>query len=133
MTTQQNSGYREVEHTADWALQVWAPTLEELFILAAQGMNHLAEVSLDGEVREEIRFEVDGHDHETLLVRNRSSQDGALPSGAGVAIETIARLAVHLERPDWTRAARRHLDSYADPIRRFPTAFPSLLIAAGLL
>jgi uncharacterized protein YyaL (SSP411 family) len=72
-------------------------------------------------------------DHETLLVRNRSSQDGALPSGAGVAIETMARLAIHLDRPEWHSEARRHLDSYADSVRRFPTAFPSMLIADKLL
>jgi len=36
------SPYVEVEHTADWALRVWAPTLEELFVDAARGMYELA-------------------------------------------------------------------------------------------
>jgi len=34
--------YQEVEHTADWALHVWAPSLAELFEDAARGMFHLA-------------------------------------------------------------------------------------------
>jgi SHS2 domain-containing protein len=36
------SPFREVEHTADWALEVWAPTLEGLYLDAARGMFHLA-------------------------------------------------------------------------------------------
>jgi SHS2 domain-containing protein len=34
--------FLEIEHTADWALQVWAATLPELFVDAARGMFHLA-------------------------------------------------------------------------------------------
>jgi SHS2 domain-containing protein len=36
------SPFREVEHTADWALHVWAPGLAELFVDAARGMLALA-------------------------------------------------------------------------------------------
>jgi RNA-splicing ligase RtcB len=36
------SPYRELEHTADWALQVWSPTLEGLFTEAAKGMYTLS-------------------------------------------------------------------------------------------
>ena len=41
-----DAGFQEIEHTADWALQVWAPDLPILFTLAAEGMNSLAEVKL---------------------------------------------------------------------------------------
>ena len=34
----QQSGFREVPHTADRAVMVWAPTLDELFLQAAYGM-----------------------------------------------------------------------------------------------
>jgi SHS2 domain-containing protein len=33
--------FEEIEHTADWALRVWAPTLSELYVEAARGMFHL--------------------------------------------------------------------------------------------
>lgn len=32
------SPYREIDHTADWAMQVWAPNLMDLFLDAARGM-----------------------------------------------------------------------------------------------
>ena len=38
----ENSGYVEVEHTADWALRVWAPDFEKLLVQAAIGMNALS-------------------------------------------------------------------------------------------
>lgn len=67
------SPYREVDHTADWSLQVWAPTLEELFVDAARGMYALAGAPqrLAGApgpegARRQVR--VQGFDPETLLV-----------------------------------------------------------------
>jgi len=33
--------FEEIEHTADWALHVWAATLSELYVEAARGMFHL--------------------------------------------------------------------------------------------
>lgn len=35
------SGFFELQHTADQAIMVWAPTLDELFLQAAQGMYHV--------------------------------------------------------------------------------------------
>ena len=61
------SGYQEIEHTADWALRVWAPDIEALFVQAADGMNHLSEITLD-EKRVEREFEVQADDPEGLLV-----------------------------------------------------------------
>ncbi len=67
-------GYREVPHTADWALHVWAPDLPGLFLEAAQGMYALA-----GAQPREVtgtheasgvgrRLEIQGADAESLLV-----------------------------------------------------------------
>ena len=36
------AGYRELEHTADWALEFWAPNFTELLEQAARGMYSLA-------------------------------------------------------------------------------------------
>jgi len=61
-------GFEEVEHTADWALKVWAPNHAELFHLAAVGMNTLAEVRLAPEPRVEEHLELSAIDIESLLV-----------------------------------------------------------------
>ncbi|MGH2521381.1 MAG: archease [Anaerolineales bacterium] len=61
------SPYREVDHTADWALEVWAPTLEVLFVDAAHGMYALAGTA-PGPNRLTRRVEVSGDDYESLLV-----------------------------------------------------------------
>ena len=65
----QNSwGFNEVEHTADWELQVWAPTMEQLLESAARGMNALAGVRLCQSPRIERKFSIDTADPETRLV-----------------------------------------------------------------
>ena len=62
------SGFEEIEHTADWALRVWAPDLPQLFALAAQGMYGLMEIVLAQEGRSARTVEVEGIDNESLLV-----------------------------------------------------------------
>ena len=64
------SPYRELEHTADWALQVWAPTREELFTEAAQGMYALLRARRPEQAsRAAFRVvELSAHDYESLLV-----------------------------------------------------------------
>lgn len=64
------SPYREVEHTADWALQVWAPTREALFVEAAKGMYALAGATpSDARAGPLVRLiELSGGDYEALLV-----------------------------------------------------------------
>ena len=69
-------------------------------------------------------------DHEALLSRNRSLHDGALPSGAGVAAETLLRLAAHLHDDELREPALGTLSAYRRPASRAPSAFASLLAAA---
>lgn len=61
-------GFIEIEHTADWALKVWAPDLSELFMQAAKGMYWLIETTLQTEPRQERAIALEGDDTETLLV-----------------------------------------------------------------
>jgi len=63
------SGFNEIEHTADWALQVWGPDLPALFVQAAKGMNALAEVKLEEGERIEHTFSFDAPVIEGLLVK----------------------------------------------------------------
>ena len=62
------SPYVEVEHTADWALRVWAPTLTELFVDAARGMYELAGAKPSPNLTEHRRVELSAEDYESLLV-----------------------------------------------------------------
>lgn len=68
MMTGQTSGFIEVEHTADWALKVWAPDLSALFALCAEGMYWLMETSLQPGPWVERMVELDAEDTEILLV-----------------------------------------------------------------
>ena len=63
-----NAGFKEIEHTADWALFVWAPTLDVLFAQAGLGMNALADLDLAPGPQISRHLEIDGEDKEILLV-----------------------------------------------------------------
>ena len=63
-----DTGYREVEHTADWSLQIWAPDLNSLFEQAALGMNVLSETKLEVSPRYSRKMRLDALDDESLLV-----------------------------------------------------------------
>ncbi len=62
------TGYREIEHTADWELHVWAPDLTALLKVAAQGMYALSHTELAADPLEKRTFEIPLADRETLLV-----------------------------------------------------------------
>ncbi|MEW5869421.1 MAG: archease [Chloroflexota bacterium] len=62
------AGFREIEHTADWELQVWAPDLAALLEQAARGMYALAQARLEDGPRQAISLQVSGLDAESLLV-----------------------------------------------------------------
>ena len=63
-----SAGFQEVEHTADWALDIWASTLEQLFEQAARGMLVLAGVELAPQAREACQLDLLAIDLESLLV-----------------------------------------------------------------
>ncbi len=57
-----------MEHTADWAMQVWAEDLPSLFAEAAGGMNALSGLVLASSPRLQRLFRHEAPDDETLLV-----------------------------------------------------------------
>ncbi len=61
-------GHREIEHTADWELEVWAPDLPALMEEAARGMYELMGVEVSEESRCHRQIELLADDHEQLLV-----------------------------------------------------------------
>jgi SHS2 domain-containing protein len=60
--------YKEIDHTADWALNVWADSLVELLCEAARGMNLLSGTKLLLAPRQTRPLTIDGMDAESLLV-----------------------------------------------------------------
>jgi SHS2 domain-containing protein len=62
------AGYREIEHTADWELEVWAPDMPSLLEQAARGMMALSHTTLQPGPRVQREITVDAADDESLLV-----------------------------------------------------------------
>jgi SHS2 domain-containing protein len=64
-----SAGFRERAHTADWELQVWAPTLGGLLEQAALGMFSLSGMRLEDGPHQERTLSLQAIDAEGLLVR----------------------------------------------------------------
>lgn len=62
------AGFEELQHTADWALRVWAPNREDLFRQAAIGMNALMGLKLQDEPVHKVELYLSAEDDESLLV-----------------------------------------------------------------
>lgn len=63
------SGFEELDHIADLSLKVWASSIEELFMNAAKGFNHLVKPKIDpteATIKKKLLFE--GIDFEDLLI-----------------------------------------------------------------
>lgn len=65
---EQPAGYREIEHTADWELEVWGPDLPALFEQAARGMYALKGNHLEPQGGVERDLQLHAPDPESLLV-----------------------------------------------------------------
>jgi len=62
------SGYREIEHTADWELEVWAQDYPTLLERAAKGMYSLSGTRLVSDNSQMKHIELHAPDQETMLV-----------------------------------------------------------------
>ncbi len=62
------TGFREIEHTADWELNVWAPDMVNLLEQAARGMYALSHTQLADGDKIERTFHLAFADRESLLV-----------------------------------------------------------------
>ena len=68
MAREGDAGFREIAHTADWELQVWAPNLSSLLEQAARGMYVLAGTRLKTGPRLDRKIDLQTPDRESLLV-----------------------------------------------------------------
>jgi uncharacterized protein len=72
-------------------------------------------------------------DHEQLLARLKSPNDGALPAGSAVHVLNLLRLSELTGRADLARRSERAMLSVGALANRFPVAFAQLLIALDFL
>ena len=68
MISKPSSGFREIDHTADLELEIWAPDFPSLLECAARGMVALSEITLAKAPRVVREFTLPYTDRETLLV-----------------------------------------------------------------
>jgi SHS2 domain-containing protein len=69
METKRIVGFKEIDHTADSALQIFGQTTEQLLLNAAHGMNSLMIADLDRHSPQiEKLIEIEAQDTESLLV-----------------------------------------------------------------
>jgi SHS2 domain-containing protein len=68
MDSDSASGYREIAHTADWELEVWAPDLSSLLIKAALGMYQLTGTQIAPVPRISRHIRLQCQEQETLLI-----------------------------------------------------------------
>ncbi|MEO6710141.1 MAG: thioredoxin domain-containing protein, partial [Planctomycetota bacterium] len=73
------------------------------------------------------------NDHERLIARLKSPQDGALPAGNGVHALNLLRLAELTGQRDLALAAERTIKSVGQLVNRYPVAFSQLLCAVDFL
>ena len=73
------------------------------------------------------------HDHESLLLRMREGQDGAVPNPNAVAARALTRLSWHLGRDELRERAERAVGAHGQVIARAPRAFASSLAVVDML
>ncbi len=72
-------------------------------------------------------------DHEALILRHRSGTDSATSNPNAVAAFVLARLAGHLDRPEFRQAATAAIQAYGKSIGSYPRAFCKSLAVADFL
>jgi uncharacterized protein YyaL (SSP411 family) len=116
----------------DYAFFVWG--LIELYLADFDPL-HLRTACELTEVMEELfsdgqgRYFDTGKDAETVLVRSRSLQDGAIPSGNSVAAFNLLRLGRLTGRGNLEERGEELLKGWMARVNRYPSAYSQYLIA----
>jgi uncharacterized protein YyaL (SSP411 family) len=113
------------------ALSVYELTFDARWLERARTLSRSIVAAFWDEVAE--TFYDTAHDHEKLITRPRDVTDNATPSGTSLAVDLLARIAELTGDADLRRRATRVVDSLAEPIVRYPTAFGHLLGGADMI
>lgn len=68
MNSENNTGFLELQHTADWAVRVWATDVPSLLVQSARAMFEMTGTTLDKSFEIERTIELAADDDESLLV-----------------------------------------------------------------
>lgn len=125
------NGYLEdYAHMIDAMLQLYQATFLDKWFKVA--------VDLAQAVQEHFAAEDGGYfdtssDHETLIVRPRSLQDNAVPSGNSIMAKQFLRLAAYTGEAMYHQAAGQILTPMAPALEQYPHAFGEALNALDML
>ena len=114
---------------ADGLLALYAATFDERWYLTA----HARGAAILAHFRDPAGGFFDtADDAEALVVRPRSLQDNALPSGGAMAASVLLRLAAYCGEPEEAEAAEAAIAGVGDLAGRHPLAFSWWLVAMDL-
>ena len=117
-------------HLIDGLLGLYQISFDERWFVAARG---LADQVLGQFLAQDGGFYDTSSDHETLIVRPRSVQDNAIPSGNSMIARQLIRLAAYTGDARYDAAARKTLALLTEAIRQYPQAFGEALNAVDML
>jgi uncharacterized protein YyaL (SSP411 family) len=92
----------------------------------------LADVVLDRFVGDDGGFYFTADDHERLIARNKDVYDNATPSGSGMTLTALVRLAKLTGDERYGTAAERGFRAVAELLERAPTAMGQSLLALDM-
>ena len=111
-------------------LAVYEITFDEIWVRRAR---EIADAMIEWFWDDEVGAFFDtARDAEELITRPRDVTDNAIPSGTSLAVELLLHLAELQEDSEYRRRAVFCLESLAEPMLRFPTAFGHLLGSADM-
>lgn len=113
--------------------------LFELYETGFQVQDLEAAVSLSGWMKKlfwdetEKAFFFTPSDAEVFLSRQKTSYDGAIPSGNSMAVHVLSRLGRLLQNPEMETLARETLEGLSGLIRSHPAGYPTALTGFDFL
>ncbi|MBZ0286032.1 MAG: thioredoxin domain-containing protein, partial [Anaerolineae bacterium] len=111
-------------------LELYQTTLEERWFVEAR---RFADIVLEHFPAQDGGFYDTSDDHERLIVRPRSLEDNATPSGNSMMAKQLLRLAAYTGDARYDEAARKTLGLLVEALRQVPQAFGEALNAADML
>ena len=111
-------------------IDLYESDFDPMWIREALALNKIVEAEFQ---TEDGGFYNTGDSHEVLLVRMRSSRDGAIPSGLAIQTMNLLRLSELTGSPELAKAAEVALSSSGKEINQIPQAYSQLLLALDTL
>jgi uncharacterized protein YyaL (SSP411 family) len=116
----------DYSHLAEGLLALYEATFDERWFMTARA---LMDRVLDHFADPAGGFFDTADDHERLVTRPKDLQDNAVPSGNGMAVTVLLRLAAWTGEGRYRTAAERAIRTVAPYAERYPTAFAQWLSA----